>query len=166
MAGEPRLTTARRRTGFALATALAIAAIVPLVASAIAQNEWSGHVKGDPDSFVTFDVRKNDEGVRRVRDVILGGIDFTCEDDSDGQTTAVTVEGKFRVRDGRFGGERDAIVQGIDPRAFFAGKFLPGKRAKGTLRLRGELDPQGHPGLRCRTGLQEWRAEKQPPFPP
>jgi hypothetical protein len=130
--------------------------------SAIFAGEWIGEIKEDEDSFVTFNVAKNEAGKKRVTDVLFGGLDITCEGGVKDEAEGVSLVGRFRVRHGEFGRKADAVISGIDPPANFAGRFKPGKRAVGTIRARGELDPNDHPGLRCRTGLREWKAKHQP----
>ena len=155
----------RKLTGIAAAVALSAAIALPSVGSAILAGEWIGEIKGDDDSFVTFNVVKNDAGKKRLADVLFGGLDITCEGGVEDEADGVSLVGRFRVRHGEFGRKADAVISGLDPPANFAGRFKPGKRAVGTIRIRGELDPSDHPGLRCRTGLQEWKAKKQPPGP-
>jgi hypothetical protein len=153
----------RRLIGIALAAALGAAVAMPPAVSAILQGEWIGEVKEDEDSFVTFNVVKNEAGKKRLTDVLFGGLDITCEGGVKDEADGVSLVGGFRVRHGEFGRKADAVISGLDPPANFTGRFKPGKRAVGTIRARGELDPNDHPDLRCRTGLQEWKAKKQPP---
>jgi len=157
----------RRRltVGCGLGVAVLVVAMVP-TAEAIKLRDWNGRVKGDPDSFVSFNVAKSDSGVKRVRDVVAGGLAITCDGGIEDEADGVFLEGKFRVRHREFGGRTDATIGGLDPPATFKGRLKRGKRAVGTIRLRGELDPIEHPGVNCRTGRLEWRAKKSPPLLP
>ena len=157
------MKTRARRFGAAIGTVLAMTAVMPLAADAFLLGEWNGKIRQDQDSFVAFNVARTDAGVKRVRDVVFGGLDYSCESDLDGETTGVGLLNKFRVRKREFGGRSPAVILGFDPPAKLAGKFKPGRRAVGTIRLRGELDPTGQPGVRCDAGVQRWRATKVPP---
>jgi hypothetical protein len=152
-----------RKISLAIGAMLAGVAVVPVSADALLPAEWNGNIKGDPDSFISFNVARTDQGVKRVRDVVLGGLDMTCEDGSGGEANGVSLLRRFRVRQGEFGGKTDSVISGFDPPAKIKGKLRPGQRAVGTFRVRGELDPIGRPGVNCRTGLQEWKATKGPP---
>jgi hypothetical protein len=143
--------------------ASAIALTLPAGADAFVSGEWGGNLRGDQDSFISFDTERSATGKKRVVHVFFGGIDMTCPKGTDGETSGVSLIGGFRVRHGEFGRKADAVISGFDPPAKLTGEFKPGKRAVGTIRLRGELDPQGQPGVNCRTGLQEWKAGKLPP---
>ena len=160
---ERKMKGRRQLIGIAVAGAVGVAVALPSGASAILLGEWLGEIKGDEDSFVTFNVEKNDAGKKRVTDVMFGGLDITCEGGVKDEADGVSLVGGFRVRHGEFGRKADAVISGLDPPANLTGKFKPRKRAVGTIRARGELDPNDHPDLRCRSGLQEWKAKKQPP---
>jgi hypothetical protein len=158
------LRTRARRLGAAIGAVLAMTAVVPLAADAFILGEWNGKIRQDRESFVAFNVARTDAGVKRVRDVVFGGLDYSCETGPDSETKGVGLLDKFRVRNREFGGRSPAVILGFDPPAKLEGKFKPGRRAAGTIRLRGELDPTGRPGVRCDTGVQRWRANKvQPP---
>jgi hypothetical protein len=119
-------------------------------------------IKGDPDSDLSFNLRKTDAG-RRVKSVIGFGLDYTCKDSSSDQTSGVELMRSFPVdEDGEFGGKADAVILGFDPPAKLTGKLRRGGRASGTIRVHGELDPKGNPGLDCNTGTLEWRADRSP----
>jgi hypothetical protein len=145
-------------------TLTALAAVAAMVlatgALAFALGDYSGEIKGDPSSGLTWDV-KNTQGGRKVRSIILTGVNFTCEKGSPGETAGVVLDEKFRVgEDGNWGGNSNAVISGFDPPARITGRLKPGGKASGTFRMKGELDPKGQPGVDCKTGLQEWRAEK------
>jgi hypothetical protein len=154
-----------RSIAIVIATTLGVAVCVPSASSAVLLGDWNGEIKGDDNSFLTFNVEKNDAGKKRVVDVLFGGLDIICEGGVKDEADGVALLGGFRVRHGEFGREANAVISGFDPPAKLKGEFKPGKRSVGTIRLRGELDPNDHPGLNCRTGVQEWKAKKGPPPP-
>ena len=142
------------------ATATVAALAVTASAMAFAVGDYSGEIKGDPGSGITWEV-KSTQGGRKVKNILLTGIEFTCEKGSPGETAGVVLEEKFRVgEDGSWGGNSNAIIAGFDPPAKITGRLKPGGKASGTFRMKGELDPEGQPGVDCKTGLQEWKAEK------
>lgn len=154
-----------------LYTTLAIALLLlSLAAGALALaltsgGQFNGEIKGDPypDSSISFDVQRTRKGHRRVKNVNASGLDFTCEAGSPSQTSAVRLEGGFRVDgNGEFGGRTDATILGFDPPARLSGKLRRHGRATGTLRVHGELDPEAQPGVDCDTGRLEWRAKRGP----
>ena len=125
-----------------------------------------GRFKGDPDSGISFEMRRTESGHRRIVDVFASGMNFTCEGGDPGQTSLTSLNRGFRVkRDRTFGGKADATILGFDPPARFRGKVRRHGRVVGTLRLHGEIDPFNQPGTNCDTGVQEWRAKRTPPPP-
>jgi hypothetical protein len=131
-------------------TALAIPAL----------HDYNGHVKGDPGSAVAFNLDRS--GSRpRVFNIDASGLGFDCAAGSPGETDAVFFDGIFRVhRDRTFGGPSDVTIGNTDPPGRFEGRLKSGGRAAGTLRIRGELDPEGQPGVNCKTGELRWKAAK------
>lgn len=127
--------------------------------------EYNGHVRGDPypESAIWFDIDRTEAGRRRVVDFSASGLDYRCESGPPGETPAVFLQRGFRIkRDRTFGGRADAVIAGFDPPARLRGKIRRRGRAVGTLRIHGELDPVGHPGVECTTGRLEWRARRGP----
>jgi hypothetical protein len=143
---------------------VAAVAVVAISATALAfgLGEYNGNVKGDPSSGLWFEVRQTEDG-RRVKDIGGAGFDFTCDEGTPGDTSGVGLERSFKVEDGSFGGTSNAVILGFDPPAKITGRLKRGGRATGTIRMKGELDPEGQPGIECKTGVLEWRAEKGPP---
>jgi hypothetical protein len=155
-----------RRLACATIAAAAGAVIAPGAFGLPVGGDWNGAVRGDayPDSSVQFDVVRGATGNRRVVNVLLAGLDYTCDEGAPDDTSLVSLTRGFRVhRDRTFGGRADAVIQGFDPPARFTGKLRRHGRASGTIRVHGELDPEGHPGANCDTGRQEWTAKKAPP---
>jgi hypothetical protein len=140
---------------------LLVLALTGVAAARLAEGgSYNGNVIGQPgpESGITFNVVKVN-GHKRVRDMVLSGIDFTCSGGDPGETPGVAVEGSFRVaRDRTFGGTHDSQILAIDPKATIHGRLRRHRRVTGTLRLRGELDPQNQPGVKCDSGVQNWRA--------
>ncbi len=127
---------------------------------AFATGDYTGEIKGDPDSGFSFNIRKTDAG-RRVKSVVGAGMDYTCEDSSSGETSGTLLLKSFPVdEDGEFGGRSDAVIFGFDPPAKLTGKLKRGGRASGTIRVHGELDPKNNPKLSCDTGTLDWKAER------
>ena len=151
----------RRR--FALATALAIAgvvvavAIAPLVAEgAIGLFDYNGQIVGDPTSEIGFNVERGANGHRKVGAFTTNGLAYTCASDPAGETDALALDEVFRVnRDGEFGGTTTLVVSSQDPTARLHGQLRRHGRARGTIRITGEL---ADPGSDCDTGRQDWRA--------
>ena len=155
----------RRPMRAALVLALVTAVAGAAVAYAFEFNRYQGHVKGDDESHVGFDIERTPDGHRRVVDFLASGLDFTCEKGSPGQTTGVGLTRTFRIRrDRTFGGRADAVILGFDPPARLTGELRRHGRVVGTIRAHGELDPEGQPGVDCNTGRLEWRARKVPPL--
>jgi len=145
---------------------LVLIAVTSVAVTAIAYGiavggNYHGNVKGDPrpGSGLSFDLVKTKNG-KSVRKVVASGLDYTCEGGSPGDTSAVILEGGFPVNDRKFGGRTDATIAGFDPPARFAGRLRNGGRATGVIRVKGELDPKGQPGVDCDTDRQEWRAQR------
>jgi hypothetical protein len=147
---------------------LALAILVPTGALAISVGgNYHGAVKGDPDSSINFELKRTDSGKRRVTGFVAAQLDFTCEGGDPGQTSGVLLNRGFRVkRDRSFGGRADATILGFDPPARLRGKLRRHGRAVGTIRVHGEIDPQNQPAVDCDTGVQAWRAKRQPPIRP
>jgi hypothetical protein len=130
-----------------------------------ANHDFNGHIKGDPSpgSAFAFDTGKVD-GKKYVGQIQASGLDYKCPEGSPGETQAVTIQKAFKVnRHREWGGKADAIIGNTDPPARVEGKLKPGGKAAGTFRMKGELDPDGQPGVDCKTGLLEWKAKKGPP---
>jgi hypothetical protein len=152
-----------------LAGAVAVLAVAGLMAAAAqaltTQGDYNGAVTGDPfpGSHINFDIKRTASGTRRVVDFVASKLDYECDGGSPGETTAVSMNRVFRIRrDRTFGGHADAVILGFDPPARLTGKLRRHHRVRGTLRIRGELDPEGQPGVDCDTGRLEWRARKGP----
>ena len=150
-----------------LLVALAVGGLATAGAHAIVVQTggYNGQIKGDPypGSSISFKVKRTAAGKRRIVKFIASGMAYTCKGGMSGSTPAVSLERGFRVRKDRtFGGRADAVILGFDPPARLKGKLRRRGRAVGTLRVFGELDPVGQPGVYCDTGLQEWRAKKGP----
>jgi hypothetical protein len=125
-------------------------------------HDYNGHVKGDPSpgSGVAFSVDRA-EGHRVVFNIDASGLDYECDEGPPDDTAAVSFEGDFRVhRDGTFGGKSDVTIGVTDPPGKFEGKLKGGGKATGKLRIHGELDPEGRPGVDCNTGVLRWKASK------
>ena len=125
----------------------------------------NGHFKGDPESGISFRMKRTEAGHRRIVDVFASGQNFTCAGDGEpGETSLTSLNRGFRVKPDRtFGGKADATILGFDPPARFRGKVRRRGRVVGTLRLHGEIDPFEQPGANCDTGTQEWKARRTPP---
>ena len=123
-------------------------------------HDYNGHVKGDPGSGVAFNVDRS-QSRPRVFNIDASGLAFDCPEGSPGETEAVFFDGIFRVhRDHTFGGKSDVTIGNTDPPGRFEGKLKAGGKAAGTLRIHGELDPEGQPGVTCKTGVLGWKATK------
>jgi hypothetical protein len=123
-----------------------------------------GEFRDDPQSGISFEMRRTDSGHRRIVEVFASGMDFTCEDGDPGQTSLVSLNRGFRVkRDRTFEGRADATILGFDPPARFRGKVRRHGRVVGTLRVHGRIDPGNQPKTNCDTGVQEWKAKRSPP---
>ncbi|MGH2967115.1 MAG: hypothetical protein ACRDMH_17290 [Solirubrobacterales bacterium] len=150
------MARSRRAVGVCLAVALALA-VLPMPASAFFELDFSGHVRQDPDSFVGFNVKRTETGKRKVTFFTTRGIVYSCDDTSTGRTEFLTLEGSMRVKHRRFEGKVRVFTPQGDPVARVHGKLQGDHQvANGDLRLVGKLSPQ--PGLRCDTGVLEWRA--------
>lgn len=146
---------ATRTLGVSLAAAAAFA-VLSMPASAFFELDFSGHVRQDPDSFVGFNVKRTETGKRKVFFFTTRGIVYSCDDTSTGRTEFLTLEGSMRVRHRRFAGKVHVFTPAGDPVAHVHGKLHRGNQvANGDVRLVGKLSPE--PGLRCDTGVQEWR---------
>jgi hypothetical protein len=146
--------------GALLAGALAIGALASVVAHATVIGDYGGHVKGEPASFLSFDVERTATGKKKVRRIFTGSIPFDCEVGTPGVTPPMKIKGAFRIAHRRFHGKGETVVIAFDPTGKIRGQFRKGGRARGTIRLFGELDT--NPGSDCDTGVVEWRAEKNP----
>jgi len=146
----------RRALGVSLAAVL-LAAVMPMPASAFFELDFNGHVRHDPDSYVGFNLKRTAEGNRRVSFFTTGGIVYSCEDTSTGRTQFLTLDGSMRVKHRRFEGRVHVFTPAGDPVARVHGRLHRGSEvATGDVRLVGKLSAD--PGLRCDTGVQEWRA--------
>ena len=125
-------------------------------------HDYNGHVKGDPSpgSGVAFSVDRS-ETHPSVFNIDASGLDYDCPEGSPGETAAASFDGIFRVHDDRtFGGRSDVTIGSTDPPGRFEGRLKAGGTAAGTLRVHGELDPVGQPGVKCNTGVLRWKATK------
>lgn len=124
-----------------------------------------GQFKGDPDSGISFRMKRTESGNRRIVDVFASGQNYTCSGDGKpGETSQASLNRGFRVKPDRtFGGKADATILGFDPPARFRGKVRRHGRVVGTLRLHGEIEPFEQPGANCDTGVQQWKAKRSPP---
>jgi hypothetical protein len=168
MAHERRvMSSGARAIAMAVATLVALAALAAGVMAVAVDTEYDGHIKGEGslDSFFGFNVKKSN-GERKVKDVLVDGVDFECDGGSPGETGLIFVDDSFAVdKHGEFGGRSHATIPpAIDPRAKVTGKLKSHDKATGTIRLHGTLDPDGQPGVKCDTGTVEWKAEKEEPM--
>ena len=143
--------------------ALAAAAAVVLLCvagarGAVTEREYAG--SQDNGRPMGFDIKKTSHG-KKIKNV-FAEIEFTCDGGDPGGNVAF-LDGSFRVaKDDTFGGRTTSTVQPFtDPKAKLTGKLRPHHKAKGTIRVHGELDPVDQPGLNCDTGTVDWKAEKR-----
>ncbi len=137
---------------------LLAAAIAAPPAGALFTLDYNGNIKGDPDSYVGFNLNRTSAGKRKVSFFTTRGIQFACEGGSTGQTEFLTLDGSLRVKHRKFKGAVHVFTPLGDPVARVHGKLHRDRRvANGTIHLIGKLDPS-QPDLRCNTGVQEWRA--------
>jgi hypothetical protein len=134
-----------------------LALFVAGTASGVIAGDYAGNVNGDEGALVTFQVKKTDNA-KRVKSFITDDVDFTCTVGTPGETVTMQILASFPVEDQRFKGSGEAVGIPADPFGKVTGKFKPGGRAVGTLKLRGELD--GEVGSHCTTGVVGWRAER------
>jgi hypothetical protein len=134
------------------ATALAGGATMERGDSTLARGVlgWIGPV--DAGGLVGFNVKKTNSG-KRVKKFSWGkGVPMTCADG------AQTTEGQFlfgmKVKQGEFKGA--AVEKGGTAIAKVVGKFTSKKKAKGTLKVQGDVS--GHDD--CNTGKLPWKAIK------
>ena len=147
---------ATRALGVSLVAAVALA-ILPMPASAFFELDFNGSIRHDPDSYVGFNVKRTPAGKRKVSFFTTGGIVYSCDDSSTGRTQFLTLDGSMRVKHHRFKGKVHVFTPAGDPVAHVHGRLHRDHQvANGDLRLVGKLSSQ--PGLRCDTGVQEWRA--------
>lgn len=123
--------------------------------------DYTGHVKGNPDTLVGFDVARTASGHRKVGGFTVSRIPYTCSDAPDGATAGWRFTEVMRVRSRAFEGRGDWVELALDPVGTVSGKFRKHGVAVGDFKLRGEL---AGPGTHCHTGLLEWRATKSPPI--
>jgi hypothetical protein len=149
----------RRLLGTVLVTAL-LTALVPLDASAFFELDYDGHIKGDPDSFVGFNLKRTSTGKRRATFFTTRGIEFSCKGGSPGQTQFLTLDRSFLLKHRKFKGVVHTFTPAGDPVARVQGKLHRDRQvANGTIHLAGKLDPL-QPSVRCDTGVQEWRVTR------
>lgn len=147
-------TTARSRRGLvAVAATVALATAIP--ASALLLGGYNGHVVGQPNTTVAFELERTDSG-RRVQNFIVSNIPYTCEGGGSGTTGQLVAEGGFRVRRGEFSGTREVIDSAQDPITVH-GELRRGGLARGTLKVFG---PLAGGGTDCTSGRLDWRAER------
>jgi hypothetical protein len=146
----------------ALIAAVALASLAAGSAFAFENNsDYSGGIKGTFGHNVGFSIERSASGHKRVTDFNVTNLPITCSDS--GETTSTggyNFPGPMRVRHHEFSGKGDWEVFALDPSGPVAGKFKPGGKAAGTLKLHGEL---AGPGTHCHTGPLEWKATKNPP---
>lgn len=137
--------------------ALVVAAIPDVPAFGIFASDYAGHIKDDPTTDVAFSAKRTEAGTRKVTGFIADRVTFECEADPPGRTDPLRIKGKFPVEHGEFSGTGEAVGIPADPTGKVKGELLPGHKARGSVRLFGEL---GGMGSDCDTGWQDWRAEK------
>jgi hypothetical protein len=143
---------------------IAVLATTAAFAVAVANSDYNGAIKGDsyPGSSIGFDIKQAHHH-RKVVNFVASGMAYDCTGGDYGDTTAADIEGSFRIHPDRsFGGKAHATILGTDPAAVLKGRLRHNGSAVGTLRLHGVLDPQGHPGVNCDTGTQDFKATKGP----
>jgi hypothetical protein len=145
----------RRVLGGTAALALAFSGS----ALAFAVTDYQGNVKGEPLSSLGFNVDHNANGKRVATGFVMGNLDYTCDTAPAGSSGGYTSHRRFRVRHAKFSLKQNITEGGFDPVLTMTGRLLGGGKAKGTLRLKGKLDP-GHPSARCDTGTVHWKAER------
>jgi hypothetical protein len=148
-----------RRLAALIAATLLLSAVAATSAVGFFLGDYSGHVKGDPEGGVGFDVGK-ENGHRKVAFAVFD-VQFTCNPGTDGRSQGMGFAKPIRVHDdGTFKGEGNVRILKGDPTGKVEGKIGQGK-AHGSFRIKGELD--GVSGSECDTGLQEWRATRTHP---
>ena len=141
----------------ALAMTAAAAQGLPLFA------DHMGHVKGDPQGQVAFDVKHTTQG-RKVTQFTVTGVSYTCSSgEPPGRTGGLRFEHPMRVRNRVFEGRGDWLNLQTDPKGPVSGKFNRNGVVVGTFKIHGGL---AGGGSSCTTGLQSWRATKQASPPP
>jgi hypothetical protein len=146
-----------RRAALAVTLCLLTALAVAGGAWGLISGDYKGHVRGDPLSEVSFQVNKSESGRKRIEGFTIHNVTYTCEADPDGRTDGHVFLVSMRVRnDGTFSGEGEWTTAFADPTGKVRGVLNPPK-AHGSFRVRGDLAGKG---TDCRTGLQEWKAEK------
>jgi hypothetical protein len=135
--------------------------VLALAAGAVAfvQTDFAGGVKGQPSSILGFDVDHNANGKRIVTGLILARIDYTCDNSSGGSSGGYSSTKRFRVIGPKWTGKQHITESGLDPLLHVSGKLVGGGKARGIVRLRGNLDPD-HPDAQCDTGTVGWKATR------
>jgi hypothetical protein len=139
---------------------IALLAVPAASAFGFATFDYTGHVKGDAQTLVGFDVQHTASGHRKVGGFTVSQIPYTCSDAPDGVTTGWRFTKIMRVRSRAFEDRGDWVGLPLDPVGTVSGKLRKHGVAVGDFKLRGEL---AGPGTHCRTGLLDWRATKSPP---
>jgi hypothetical protein len=148
---------------FRLKPALVAATCFALVATPAALGfegaDYSGGVRGQPTSIFDFDVDRTASGHSVVSRMVMGRIAYTCDSAPAGSSGGYTSNEKFRIRNGKWSGKQNITESGFDPVLTVTGKVLGDGEAKGTVRLRGTLDPS-NPDAKCDTGTVHWKASR------
>ncbi len=135
-------------------------AIAAAGASALFQLDYNGHLRGKPNSYVGFNVKKTSTGKRKAAFFTSRGLPFKCDTGSTGKSEFLTLDDAFRIVRGEFDGKSHVFTPQGDPVARVHGTIANGK-AHGTLRLSGKLDPNDS-SASCDTGARKWVAERSP----
>jgi hypothetical protein len=149
-----------RRLVLCLCVAAAGIALTAPSASALFELDYNGHVRGKPNSYVGFNVKKTASGKRKATFFTSEGLRFRCDSDSTGKTQFVTLDDPLPIRRGEFDGKSHIFTPLGDPVARVHGS-LGGGSAHGTLSLSGKLDPDDS-SASCETGVQKWVADRSP----
>jgi hypothetical protein len=143
-----------------LSAAVAAITVAAPSASAEFQLDYNGHVRGQQNSYVGFNLKKTSSGKRKATFFTSRGLPFKCDTGSTGKTQFLTLDDRLPVVRGEFDGKSHLFTPQGDPVARVHG-ILEAGRAHGTLRLTGKLDPNDS-SASCDTGVRKWVAERGP----
>lgn len=135
-------------------------AVAASSASALFQLDYNGHLRGKPNSYVGFNVKKTSSGKRKATFFTSQGLPFKCDTGSTGKTDFITLDDALPIVRGEFDGKSHVFTPQGDPVARVHGS-LGGGSAHGTLRLTGKLDPNDS-SASCDTGVRKWVADRGP----
>ncbi len=117
---------------------------------------YAGQVALEPESSVTFKVRKKENGAKKVKSVAFEGVTAGCFAEGVHTQVGGAIPGSDKAKKGKFKLEYSDPVQQIS----FSGELKSrGKAASGTLRFSGMVEVDGTTRT-CDTGPRNWSAER------